>query len=455
MVDYADWSGALTLESVEALFKQRGCRYVLVKELSPRQDNDKNQIYVGKDLSAVSQIPSGEVEASDTLSAKPGASGKAKFQVPIKLHWFTAAGHTLAPNAKLIFYPQYPEVRLSGFLRGATGGPNDLLVRSRRGQEAERVLLLGVADSGDVWGLVLAWDSASRGEVVRRATKTDGPLALWEIGERLAGDTREILLDEMERIYALGWIPSVKLRDGVMVPYRARNGGGYTLEAHLGVSPNGIAEPDFLGWEIKQHGVTSFERPSNGPVTLFTPEPTAGVYVSPGFQTFMERYGYPDRTDPHRTNFGGIYKAHAPKHHMTGLRLELTGYRNEKSFDATGSVAFLDDAQEVAAEWPYAKLMEHWKRKHAAACYVPSLSRDTPNGREYRYGRGILLAGGATFGKLLTAIDGGTVYLDPALKLVVRPNERPVIKKRSQFRTKYRSLEALYEWAVDYSGFGT
>ena len=452
MTRYADWSSALTLEAVEVLFKQRGCRQVLVKALASKQDNDKNQIYVGKDLVSVSQIPSGEVEVSTTSSDKPGAWGKSKFQVAVNFHWFTEAGATRAPHAKLIYYPQYPEVRFSGFLRGARGGPSDLLVRANRGQEADRVLLLGIAEGGAVWGLVLGNEAAARGEVLRRASATDGPLLLWEVGTIAAGSTKDILLDELESIHRLGWIPSVKLKDGVLVPYRARNGGGYTLEAHLGVSPNGFAEPDFMGWEIKQHGVPSFEKPGNGVITLFTPEPTAGVYISPGFYDFMGRYGYPDKTNPHRTNFGGIYRAHASKHHLTGLRLELSGFRNGKSFDAAGSLAFIDENQAVAAEWPFAKLMEHWKRKHAAACYVPSIKRETTSGIEYRYGRGILLAGGATFGKLLTAIDEGKVYLDPALKLILKPGAKPEQKKRSQFRTKFSELEALYEWAVDYGG---
>ena len=52
-----------------------------------------------------------------------------------------------------------------------------------------------------------------------------------------------------------------------------------TLEAELGITPNGYAEPDFMGWEVKQYGVTDFIaiRPRS-PVTLMTPEPTGGIY---------------------------------------------------------------------------------------------------------------------------------------------------------------------------------
>jgi len=30
---------------------------------------------------------------------------------------------------------------------------------------------------------------------------------------------------------------------------RVSNRGGYTLEAELGITPNGYSEPDFMGWE--------------------------------------------------------------------------------------------------------------------------------------------------------------------------------------------------------------
>jgi hypothetical protein len=40
----------------------------------------------------------------------------------------------------------------------------------------------------------------------------------------------------------------------------APNCGGYTLEAELGITPNGYSEPDFLGWEVKQFGVANFAR---------------------------------------------------------------------------------------------------------------------------------------------------------------------------------------------------
>src|SRR3546814_3570082 len=108
---------------------------------------------------------------------------------------------------------------------------------------------------------------------------------------------RAQLISELHRIWQLQWIASQKLApDGTKAPYAARNGGGYTLEAELGITPNGYAEPDFMGWEIKQYGVRDFVsfRPKS-PVTLMTPEPTGGVYRTEGVAAFMKRFGYPDQ----------------------------------------------------------------------------------------------------------------------------------------------------------------
>lgn len=441
------------------MFESRGCRFVAVKELSGRQDNEKNQVYLGTDFAATSQIPTGEVTVTDTQSLKIGAAGKSKLQACVNLHWISPDGQALAPNAKLIFYPQYPEVRLSGFLRGCNGGPRDLLVRSRRGQETGRVLLLGISEDA-VYGLVLGYEASARGRVLAASTLDPdygpkGALRTWVLGSNLSGDSRDVLLDELERIHALGWVRGCRLQDGTLVPYKAQNGGGYTLEALLGIAPNGVAEPDFLGWEIKQHGVTSFERHGNPVITLFTPEPSGGVYLSPGFQAFMERYGYQDRNDVRRRNFGGIYKAHGEFHARTGLRLHLNGYQDQRTIDVKGSLALVDRTGEVAAEWSFAKLMEHWRRKHAATCFVPSMKRTVGEFTEYRFGRSLLLATGATFGRFLAAIDGRSVYLDPAMKLVLTDGSRPRTKRRSQFRTHYADIEALYTSATYYGGKGS
>src|SRR3546814_10709373 len=84
----------------------------------------------------------------------------------------------------------------------------------------------------------------------------------------------------------------------------------FTLEAELGITPNGYAEPDFMGWEIKQYGVRDFVsfRPKS-PVTLMTPEPTGGVYRTEGVAAFMKRFGYPgQRSEEHTSELQSLMR---------------------------------------------------------------------------------------------------------------------------------------------------
>ena len=78
----------------------------------------------------------------------------------------------------------------------------------------------------------------------------------------------------------------------------------------LGIKPNAFAAPDYLGWEVKQYSVSNLEKNNaKTPVTVFTPEPTEGVYTASGVEEFIRRYGYPDLNGKEgRLNFGGVYK---------------------------------------------------------------------------------------------------------------------------------------------------
>ena len=92
---------------------------------------------------------------------------------------------------------------------------------------------------------------------------------------------------------------------------------GFRFRIHYGYS-----EPDYLGWEIKSHNVKKFSNPASGqPITLMTPEPTAGFYRESGVERFTRRFGYPDkRGRADRINFGGPYKC-GVKYLPSGLTL--------------------------------------------------------------------------------------------------------------------------------------
>lgn len=229
-------------------------------------------------------------------------------------------------------------------------------------------------------------------------------------------------------------------------PYSARNGGGYTLEAELGISPNGYAEPDYLGWEVKQYGVRDFVKYlAKSPVTLMTPEPTGGVYRDAGVEAFLRRYGYPDKSGKEgRINFGGVYANGRDFHADTGLRLVLDGFDlgSGKITNVDGEIALVDREDVVAASWAFRGVISHWNRKHAKAVYVPSLMRAPPP--EYSYGAQVKLCEGTDVLLLLQALASGAVYYDPGIKMEKADTPTPAIKRRSQFRVKHNDLLGLY-----------
>lgn len=431
----------LSLENLLATFRQHGATRLFAKRLSPN-DNSKNQIYLGGDFSALGLIPHGPVVTDD---AELAGSVRDRAKAPLRFCWHTEDGFQRAPHAQLILYPKYPEVRLSGLLKGCRGAPGDVL----RVRDEGRVLVLGARPDGVVFGFAAASGHPVAQEINAMALpETLGVFILLSAYGTAAPDTRGALIAKLRQIHLEGWIPSQKLGvDGVGRPYAARNGGGYTLEARLGVTPNGYAEPDYLGWEVKQYGVANLAKPvAKSPVTLMTPEPSGGFYRTDGPAAFVRRFGYADKSGKaDRINFGGIYVAGRAAHGDTGLRFDIAGYNAStgKIEDMGGALALVTADGEAAAAWSFASLIDHWNRKHARAVYVPSVRRDAPPA--YAYGAAVTLCENTDFLKFVQAAAAGAVYLDPALKLEKAGSAKPVLKCRNQFRIRQPAVAQLYE----------
>lgn len=427
-----------SLDGVLALMQSHGANRFYIKKLAPN-DNSKNQIYLGGDFSALNIIPHGSIRMDDTDRAGSKLD-RAKADIPF--FWVDEDGLHAAPHAQLILYPKYPEVRMSGFLKGSRRAPNDVLTVRDEG----RVLILGMTGDGRVLGHAALPSSPVALAIHARPDLNPIGVFLQLPSTLTSPDTKSLLLEKLTEIYRKHWIPSQKLSPRGVQPYSARNGGGYTLEAELGILPNGYSEPDFFGWEVKQYGVRDFNRfAPRSPVTLMTPEPTGGMYRDQGVDCFIRRYGYADISGiSDRLNFGGVYSCIKELHSRTGLRLELKGYDREAGTitDMDGGVALVSHDGEIAALWKFAGMMEHWSRKHAQAVYVPSLFRTPPP--EYRYGPRILLCEQTDFSLLLKAVLTGTVYYDPGIKMEMASTAKPDIKRRSQFRVRHDQLAALY-----------
>jgi MvaI/BcnI restriction endonuclease family len=423
----------LNLKRIKQMMRASGATQLYLKRLA-ENDNSKNQVYLGPDFTALNVLPTGDLAGDPEKPSRLKAS--------LSFSWLSSEGAiTPAPNAQLILYPQYPEVRFSGFLKGSANAPSDVMTVRQSG----RFLFFGITAAGQILGFAASRNSALAKEIESLNLVPDTGVFSRIPLERFTDD-RHLLLTELSRIVRLGWINSKRLNSkGELLPCEAPNCGGYTLEAELGIRPNGFSDPDFHGWEIKQHAVRNLSNPaSGGPITLMTPEPTGGIYVDKGIREFIRRYGYPDKSVADRRNFGGIHNT-VRVCAATSLALTLEGYdtAKRKITDFSQGISLIGTKGETAATWHYKDLLSHWTRKHALAAYVPSISRKDPV-NQYQYGSIVRLAEGTEFSMFLNGVATGAVYYDPGIKIVDASSAHPVIKKRSQFRIRSASIPLLY-----------
>lgn len=426
----------MNLQNLKKLFIDNGCQKLYVKKLSPN-DNSKNQVYLGGSFEILNIFPLSEIKTEEA-----GDWNRERFKASINFSWIGDDGNIYpAPNSQLILYPKYPEVRFSGFLARCENPPSELMTQ----RLADRLLFLSISNKGEILGYVTAPNSELANEF--NALQADDEIGIFKVIDLPKTVNNKIkLLEELYRIHQLDWITSKRLdKDGNVLPCVSSNCGGYTLEAELGITPNGYSEPDFLGWEIKQFGVSNFERINSSIITLMTPEPTDGIYKTQGTEAFLHTYGYPDKKGREdRINFGGIHKS-GIRHNSTNLEMQLIGFDQEsgKIRNSNGRIALVDIDGNEAAAWSFSSMLLHWNRKHNQACYVPSLS-ETTGERKYKYGNKIILGTGTDFQLFLRQMAVGNIYYDPGIKME-NVSTKPKIKKRSQFRIKSQFLGELYK----------
>ena len=419
-----------------------GAKRFLIKPLA-NNDNSKNQIYLGADFEVIRAIPSGEVYA-DGMSAKGPI-----FKAPLSFYWINEHGDTDKANfAQIILYPDYPETRMSGFMRGtdrAKGiAPSHLMqppTRAERQQRAstKRYLLLGVNES-TVWAFCSGWDDNLQQEVTALIENGITTLVASVFHEYKLSQqsSEEKLLAQLLAIYRRGPIESCRLNAaGERLDYRAKNGAGYTLEAQFGITPNGSPDPDFMDWEIKTH--------SGGAVTLMTPEPNLGSYLD-DLEIFLRQYG--TNIQPNRLDFASRHNV-GEHNAKTRLTMTLEGYdpTTGKVTDPHGGLMLRDQEGNLAAGWKFEKVIQHWKNKHTNTCYVSYCAiREEPP--RYQFGPKVTLGKSTSLDKLLRALYSSTIYYDPGVNMkLVDGKWRP--KKRNQFRVAWRDIHKLYAQVVD------
>lgn len=430
------WMNSMNLTDIKNIFIRNGCSSIYVKELSAN-DNSKNQVYLGGSFDILNVFP-----ISSILTVPSGDWERERFTASIKFSWINDKGNICsAPQSKLILYPKYPEVRFSGFLKGSKDAPSFLMTQRLAG----RMLMIAVTNDGTVIGYVAHPESEMAKEINElKECRKHGVFSVIDLFE--AENSRNVLLSELARIYKLDWIDSKRLdSNGKVLPCLAPNCGGYTLEAELGITPNGYSEPDFRGWEIKQFAVSNFQRLESSVITLMTPEPTDGFYKTRGVDFFVRTYGYKDKTGREdRMNFGGIHKI-GKVQPLTQLEMKLIGFDQQsgKIRNSDGKIVLLDKNENEAASWSFSSMLLHWNRKHNKACYVPSQSMK--NGYlKYKFGNRVILGMGTDFQLFLSQMAMGNIYYDPGIK-IENMTSNPKTKKRSQFRIKSGFLSNLYK----------
>lgn len=412
-----------------------GAQRIFIKPLA-NNDNSKQQIYLGSDFDVIRAIPSGEIR-SESRTAK-----SAIFKAPLDFYWITPDGQTEnAPNAQIIFYPNYPETRLSGFLQGTNPAkgiaPSKLMrpptpaERAERGA-SKRYLFLGF-DNKTVWAYCTDW----KGRLNREAAHEIKSLELatsvfFEYGAaRLTSEQK--LLKKLAELYRDGPIKSCRLNThGKLIPYSAQNGAGYTLEAQFGITPNGSSDPDFMDWELKAH--------SRGAITLMTPEPTEGLYID-NLHEFLSTHG---------TNIKEKRMDFASRHNVgvlndrSGLILRMEGYdpENQEILDPGGGLVLRDKNNLLAAYWGFDKLIGHWKKKHANTCFV-TYRKKQGNPPFYHYGPLVRLCRESTLKLFLDALSQNVIFYDPGVNMTLRDNHWKA-KKRNQFRVRWPDIHKLY-----------
>lgn len=437
------------LGNILAKMAALGASEAFAKVLS-ENDNTKNQVYFGPNFEVLHLLPHGDLVTD-------GVGDRTRYKAELNLQWLNNELRPCrAPESKLILYPQYPEVRFSGFLRGCDGAPaKHMRPRSVGYTIPRRILMLAVNHAkGEIYAYLAVDKGRLYRELEEQLPHCERRGVFHEITRMLpirVRDSRDELLVKLLQVHRKGWIVSKRLdRDGNTLACLAPNCGGLTLEAELDIRPNSRSEPDYLGWEVKQHSVISFEglreRLSNrgAAITLMTPEPRGGVYVEQGVERFVRRYGYADRTGrKDRLNFGGKHVFGVPCN-LTGLTLLTMGFDHKKgTMRGDGSIALVREGEkEVAAEWPFSDLLTHWSRKHAKAAYVPSMVLKTPR-LKYRYANIVRLGEGTDFLRFLKAVHAGVVFYDPGIKLENASGQSKV-KRRSQFRILSGDLACLY-----------
>ncbi|WP_288741088.1 MvaI/BcnI family restriction endonuclease [uncultured Rheinheimera sp.] len=424
----------MKINDLTEIMFSNGAHRILIKRLA-NNDNSKQQIYLGSDFDVIKIIPSGDMYSAGVSKKGP------IFKAPLNLFWIDSTGNTeQAKNSQIIFYPNYPETRMSGFLKGCSLSPSHLMqppTPQQRQQRANRhrFLVLGVSHKS-ILAFCSGWEEPLS-EDLDNAIKNEELKKIATVFYEYAKpgkSTQQKLIEKLISVYKSGEIESCRLnKQGAIQPYTALNGAGYTLEAQFGITPNGCSDPDFFDWELKAH--------SGSVVTLMTPEPDIGTYLD-DLETFLRTYGTSrkaDRLDFASRHIVGSFNT------KTALTMHLDGYdpASKEIIDPSGGLFLKNNSGEIVAGWRFDKIIDHWKKKHSNTCFVFYTTRKSVL-NYYSFGPQITLGKGTSLDRFLDALYTSVIYYDPGINMKFNGQTwKP--KKRNQFRVKWKNISMLYK----------
>lgn len=446
-----------SFQEIIEIFSSKGVETLYVKRLAHKQDNEKNQIYLGNSQgvnSIVNLFPSKLSYGlpSESIKKRKSKRGKTKIVAHLDFHWLFYGGLSYsAPNTKIINYFQYPEARLSGFLKSCKKSP-EAIRRNKQLIYGARILILGSSKDGITYGLLL---SEKDDPVVKNfpslpSFESIPVLMSYAVGSSTKVKPKDQLISELQTLSGQ-WHPSIILKDPTVGPvaFKGNQGAGYTLEALLNVVANSSKEPDKYGFEIK-----AFK--AGGKISLMTPTADYGAEGMSSFRDFMDKYGWLGKSGDGRIVFNGVFRYHKPNKN-SGHFLDIEGFETtSKEFSSVlssiGVSLINEDIEEVISGWTFQKLLDGWSKKHMSACYVEYEKRPYSKGghdAEYRFTGRVFICEQTTIFRYLSAIAENYVYYDPGHEIKasgeskVRPQWRiGVTKKIAQtFNELYEKVQ--------------
>jgi hypothetical protein len=405
-----------TLAHLEHAFSQVGCTEILVKFLSPNQDNEKNQVYFGKSLSLAQFFP-GQLEMrqpSLSVSKSNSAFGKSIVALRVDFAWLWPGEEpSAAPNAAIIEYAQYPEVRFSGFLSKCQHGPKALR-RQEQDEYGQRVLILGV--SGDkVFGSIVT-DSQEPEVVGALRDLPRWPLESIFGVKKINAPHNQIdadsLITELKALSGLVHRPQFLRQSGGSVEFLrgGKQAGGWTLEALLGIPRNAKSAPDKYGFEIKAVGASK--------TSLITTEPDFGYRAENGVAAYLERFGRDAQVGSGKRVFSGVHKC-GKINEQTDAFLTIENWNFDLNLP-TGygqpNIVLIDRKTDtIISGWSFAKIGASWTKKHAGAIYVETLKVEDGTGEiiGYKFGPRSYLGLGTSALRFMRHVGLGQIMLDP------------------------------------------